>query len=338
MKKAIISLIIILVLSVVSYKLLGTPRKEVITSSSKKEVFKKIPRTSLKDVRYQIEKTEVKKTSFPKECFSSLADLSAMTIADYNGIAQSKKSFEEFFGPDCSQKIKENPLFEKLLQSSGCKFNKENAGACISLMFMLKANFIAELNEDKKPEEMTSEELAAHFVRMFYSIDKLKSEKFITNLKLIDVLYNKHMNDPEIIEAYVGYLMIGEKITGVHSVGERIDSILAESEGNSFKVDRLFVIKEILGNNLEGARVVLDGLQPKYPQEPDLHYYYAAYHWKNGHRDLALQSLNQAIAFGENCSSCRPGVYQDTRNRMANAKDKDDQLFSVSIGLNFENL
>ncbi|WPU65437.1 tetratricopeptide repeat protein [Peredibacter starrii] len=338
MKRILLGIVIISVMAIVSYKLLGTPQKAIVTNPIQKEVLKTSPRLSLKDVRYSVSKTEKKKISFPMECYSPLADLSSMTIAEYNGIAQSKKSFEDFFGKDCTDLLKDNATFDSLLKTSGCNFSTDKNGACISLMLMLKANFMAELTDNKRPEEMTSEELASHLVRMFFSMDKLKPESFVSNLKIADLLYSKHMNDPEIIEAYLGYLMIGQKITGVQSVRERIDTILAESEGNSFKVDRLLVIKEALAENLAGAREVLDGLQSKYPQEPDLHYYYAAYHWKTGNRELALASLDRAIAFGTNCRECRPSMYEETKRKLVSAKDKDDQLFSISIGLNFDNL
>lgn len=338
MKRILLGLGIILIMAVVSYKLLGTPQKAIVTNPIKKELAKTVPRISLKETRYLVSKTEKKKISFPEECFSPLADLSSMTIAEYNGIAQSKKSFEDFFGAECSKKLKENATFEALLKSSGCNFTSGKNGACISFMLMLKANFIAELTDGKNPQDMTSEELASHFVRMFFAIDKLKPESFVSNLKIVDLLYSKHMNDPDIIEAYLGYLMIGQKVTGVHSVSERIDTILAESEGNSFKVDRLLVVKEALAENLAGAREVLDSLQNKYSQEPDLHYYYAAYHWKTGNREQALQAIDQAIALGANCTSCQPSMYQETKRKLASAKDKDDNLFSISIGLNFENL
>lgn len=338
MKKIIYLLILVCLISGVTY--FNNQKAEVdpeVSLKSQEPSSKKL-RNSLKNSRYILSEKNIKKSSFPDVCRDQLVNLVGMISSEYASIITDKQSFEDFFGVDCAKALVGNKLFQKFKMNSDCDLNQTNNGSCFTLLFMLKANFIAEANEDKRPEEMTSEELAAHFTRMFFALDGLKKEEFLANLKLIDVLYNRHIDDPDVLEAYIGYMMIGQKITDDQSMMEKMESILSESEGRSFKVDRLMILKDMLHNDLLGARNSLERLSEKYPKEPELQYYYAAYHWKNGDRAMAEKYLNQAIAMGKNCSSCSPGVYQTTKKKMATASKTDQTLFSISIGLNFENL
>lgn len=339
MKKIFYLLALICLILSVTY-FFRSQKVEVVTKVSKKSQAssnKKV-RNSLRNSRYIITAENIKKSSFPDVCRDQLVNLAGMTSSEYAPALTDKQSFEDFFGPDCIKALVGNKFFQQLKKNTGCDLNQSKSGSCFTLLFMLKANFIAEANEDKRPEDMTSEELAAHFTRMFFALDGLKKEEFLSNLKLVDVLYNRHIDDPDVLEAYIGYMMIGQKITGDRTMMEKIDSILSESEGRSFKVDRLMVLKDMLHDDLRGARSSLERLSEKYPKEPELQYYYAAYHWKNGDRAMAEKYLNQAIAMGENCSQCSPELYQMTKKRMAKAPNTDQTIFSISIGLNFENL
>jgi hypothetical protein len=299
-------------------------------------------RQSLKKSKYVISKQSKSLNTFPEECSSTLTDLSAMTAEEYKELITNKKTFVTFFGEACFEKLKSNATFQELVKNSNCKVleghKEEVEGTCLTLMFMLKAYFIADHTGGKALSEMTSQELAANFVKMFFGIDKLNTETFKENLKLVDALYEMHPNDPDVLEAYLGYMMIGKQVTNEDSVSPKIDELMNGAFGESFKVDRLHVLKDVLKNDLISAKQNLDKLSTLYPKEPELAYYQAAYYWKQGNREMANTYLDKAITLGASCSYCTPGLYADTKKRLASAKTKDGKLFSISIGLNFENL
>ena len=133
-------------------------------------------------------------------------------------------------------------------------------------------------------------------------------------------------------------MMIGKKITGENSVDSKIKTIRQDFLGESFKVDRLQVLQEVLNDNLTSAKTTLDRLNEIYPKEADLAYYYAAYHWKQGDKAMAYSYLDKAVGLSKNCSYCTPSVYLDTKAKLEKSKSGDNSAFSISIGLNFENL
>lgn len=314
--------------------------KKIVEGPSKAELS--VPRQSLKKSKYVISKQAKSLNTFPEECGSSLADLSAMTIEEYKEIITNKKSFVTFFGETCFDKLKTNSTFQELVKNSNCKIlegqKEEVEGSCLTMMFMLKGYFIADHTGGKALNEMTSQELAANFVKMFFGFHKLNKESFKENLKLVNTLYEMHPNDPDVLEAYLGYMMIGKQVTNEDSVTARIDELMQSAYGESFKVDRLHILKDVLKKDLASAKQTIDKLSKLYPKEPELAYYQAAYYWKQGNRDMANSYLDKAINLGANCSYCTPGLYADTKKRLASAKTKDGKLFSISIGLNFENL
>lgn len=83
--------------------------------------------------------------------------------------------------------------------------------------------------------------------------------------------------------------------------------------GESFKVDRLHVLKDVLRDKLDTAKEKLDRLDDLYPKEPELAYYHAAYYRKVGNRNMANQYLDKAINFGSACTYCTPELYKETK-------------------------
>jgi tetratricopeptide (TPR) repeat protein len=311
-------------------------RSEELILKTSQKVVKVIPRVSLKKSKYIISAEAKSMGTFPEVCESALKDLSALTMEEYKDIVINKQTMKTFFGEECFRKLLSNKTFESLIKSSGCQSFTENS--CLTMMFMLKAFFIADHTVGKSPGEMNSQELASNFVKMFFGLDSLNKEKFQENLKLLNSFYEMHSNDPDVVEAYLGYLMIGKQITQDGSVSSKIDELLASSSGDSFKLDRLNVVKDVIENNLPSAKANLDRLKEQYPQEPDVAYYQAAYHWKQGNREMAGTYLDQAIQLSKNCISCTPDLYADTKRKLGEAQRGDDKLFAISIGLNFENL
>jgi hypothetical protein len=297
-------------------------------------------RVSLKQTRYKALKTKDVST-FPVECAKALDELAAQTMEETMIRLKSNEDFDHFFPKDCQAQLRVHKIFTDLADNSQCNFLTENftpSESCSSVLFALKAFTIADNTKDVPVSHMTSEEMAAHFVKMFFSFDQLNQEGYAKNLELINTLLERHGDDANVLEAYLGYAMIGEQITGSTIAQEKSRQILEANMGKHFKVDRLSVLQYVAKKDFGGAKVVLDRLSESYAQEPELKYYYAAYFWKQGDRVTANQYLDQAIAMGEKCSYCVPGLYKETKARMKNAKNGDDKLFSISIGLNFENL
>ncbi len=331
---------LVLITVVASYLYIAQNSKTATTPAPLSKQ-KTIPRKTLKNSKYIVSATKKVSGAFPVICDSPLRDLSAMTIEEYQSLVSNKDSLISFFGKECTDKLFKNEVFLKILKNSQCELaeneQKSNDG-CLTMMLMLKANFIAEYSQGKNLNDLDSQELAANFTKMFFELDKLTKEDFAKNLKLINRLHEMHPNDPDVLEAYLGYMMIGKMITKDDSVTGRIDELMNDHQGESFKVDRMSVLQDILKNDFESAKSTLERLEGLYPQEAELAYYQAAYHWKQKRADLANRYLDKAIKFSQNCSYCTPGVYKDTQARLVGAKPGDDRLFSVSIGLNFENL
>jgi tetratricopeptide (TPR) repeat protein len=303
-------------------------------------------RTPLKLGRYlPANKTIPSGGTFPPECHDSLRDLTGMTADEYLEILKSKNAFHSFFTSDCLSQFADSAIYQALTGNGQCRllddeyeFSNETMGFCMSFLFALKAFAIAEYARDVPIEKMTSEELAANFVKMFFSLDKLDKKTFQDNLGLLDVFYQQHGHDPNVIEAYLGYLIIGQQMIGEEMVADKIESIGSTHQGESFKLDRLLVLKSMIKGDLKNTKSALDKMGQIYPREPDLQYHYAAYFWKKGDRAQAIRYLDRAIAMGEECSYCIPALYRETKQRLVRAKPGDQNLFSVSVGLNFENL
>ena len=344
--KKIIGLIVLAFGGITLFMVLGKNKpplgQDELLKRSDKSVASRELRQSLKKSKYAIPVAAKSLNTFPEKCNASLSDLSAMTAEEYKELITNKQSFITFFGELCFEQLKLNPTFQNLIKNSQCEMfegtSESIEGNCLTMMFMLKAYFIADHTIGKTPNDMTSQELAANFVKMFFDIDKLTKETFLENLKLVNTLHEMHSNDPDILEAYLGYMMIGKQVTNESSVESRIDELMQNSVGESFKVDRLHVLKDVLKNDFRSAKQNLDKLSHLYPKEPELAYYHAAYYWKQGNKELATSYLDKAIKLGEKCSYCTPGVYAETKKKLANARTKDDKIFSISIGLNFENL
>lgn len=298
------------------------------------------PRFNLKKAKFVISKEKRIQSTLPGQCHESLKRLTSMTADEYQSLLINKTELIQFFGKDCFNKLLTNETFKRLSQDFKCDTSNEklDESPCMALLFMLKAYFIADHSLGKKTSEMTAEELAANIAKMFFDMDKLNKENFKDNLKLISALHEMYPNDPDVMEAYIGYMMIGSKITQDKSVYPLIDDAMDRSLGQSFKVDRLQVFKDILNEKLESTKQTLDKLDQLYPKEAELAYYYAAYYWKQGDRSMANNYLDKAIGLSANCSYCVPSIYHDTKQRIKTAKTGDQNLFSLSIGLNFENL
>jgi len=319
-------------------------RNTYLPSSTEIQKNSKLPSTSqrinLKQSKVIISKHVAVKSTFPQTCQDSLKDLSAMTAEEYKSILIDQNELKKFFGEICFQDLLKNEAIKKLSSGFQCDLSKEkmNEGTCMALLFMLKASFVADTSNGKNSNDMTPEELAANVAKMFFDLDNLSKENFQKNIKLINTLYELYPNDPNVAEAYLGYMMIGRKITKDDSVSEKIDDIIEKNNGESFKVDRLQVFNEAMNDKLDSAKEILDQLNEKYAREPEISYYYAAYYWKLGNREMANTYLDKAIQLGTNCSYCVPDMYKETKRKLQNAKKGDQNLFSLSIGLNFENL
>ncbi len=297
-------------------------------------------RVSLKETRYISQRTKEIST-FPKECANVLNELAGLTMEEIMVRLKSKVDFDLFFDPNCQEQLKSHKLFLTIANNSQCQFLQQDfvpSEMCSSLLFALKAYTIADNSQDVPVSHMSSDEMAAHFAKMFFSFDTLTKEGLKINMQMLDVFLDRHPNDENVLEAYVGYSMIAQQITGEKLPSEKIDAIFEKIQGQNFKVDRLSVLKNVINKDYAGAKLTLDRLNQHYAQEPELQYLYAAYHWKQGDRAQANQYLERAIAMGDKCSYCVPGLYKDTLARLKKAKNGDDQLFAISIGLNFENL
>jgi tetratricopeptide (TPR) repeat protein len=297
-------------------------------------------RINLKKSKFAISKEQQVKSSFPPICHEGLKKLTSMTADEYKSFLTDKAELIHFFGKDCLNQLITNETFQKISRDFQCnlKHEKLNENSCMSLLFIMKAYFIADSSVGKDVNEMSPEELAANIAKMFFDLDKLNKENFKENISLISALHEMYPNDPDVMEAYIGYMMIGSKITQDKSAYSIIDEIMERSSGESFKVDRLQVFQHILNERPESTKQTLDKLNQLYPKEAELAYYYSAYYWKQGNRTMANNYLDRAILLSKNCSYCAPSVYHDTKKRINNAKEKDPNLFSLSIGLNFENL
>jgi hypothetical protein len=145
-------------------------------------------RQSLKKSKYQTHLSAKSLNTFPKECDSPLSDLAAMTDEEYKDLILNKDAFIIFLGDKCSEKLTENSNFKELVTNSQCRLfedkNDGTKGSCLTMMFMLRAYFIADYTSGKTPEEMTSQELAANFVKMFFSIDKLTKDSFLAFIQV----------------------------------------------------------------------------------------------------------------------------------------------------------
>ncbi len=297
------------------------PDNEAVSSSKKDSL-----RETIKNSRYK--KEEVKTnlaSSFPESCEDSLGQLRMMTQEEYFEIMKSKEKFYEAFNEECRTEIVSSKAIKELAKNTMCNvfdakfdFKDENIyGPCSSFIFALKAYSIADNTRGVDVNKMTSQELAANFVKMFFSTEEITKENFQKNLEIIDTLYEMHSDDPNVVEAYLGYIMVAKHAMGDKTASERIDRILTNPTGDSFKVDRLGVIKSVLENDLNGAKTKLDRLNEMYQGEPELSYYYAAYHWKNGNKSMAKKYLDKAIKLGVNgCSYCTPGMYKQVRKAM----------------------
>ena len=333
------SILGLIIIGYIAYQYFG----RVITQpdSNNKTTVTPLKRQSLKQSKYIVPKLNLQSSSFPKECQTSLSNLSAMTSEEYGVMALDKKIFQEFFGLECLSGLSSNTVFKNILKNANCKIMEPEgkpSEICYTMLFMLKAHFIADHTKDKKPEDMTAQELASNFVKMFFGLDKLTKETFSSNLETIDALHRMYPNDADVLEAYLGYMMIGRQITKDHSVDAQIEELMAEADGNSFKVDRLQALRSIINNDDAGAERSLEKLSQQYPRESEVAYYQAAYYWRQGDRNLANVYLDKAIGMSDQCTYCVPSLYRETRQRIKAADDKDPNLFSVSIGLNFENL
>lgn len=269
-----------------------------------------------------------------------------MIPAEYIEIIKSKASLQSFFSNTCLEALKKNKVFNRLAKESDCnilepnfKFTEEKLnGSCSTLLFTLKAYSIADQTQNIPISQMTSQELAANFVKMFFSFDSLNKDTLNKNMDLLDQFYEMHKDDLAVVEAYLGYIMIAQQITDENQYNSKLSSILNSQKGESFKVDRLAAIKEVMQNDISKAKETLDELNSYYSKEAELQYYYAAYYWRKNDRSMANTYLDKAIKMSKNCSYCAPSMYLHTKKRIAKAEYGDKTLFSISIGLNFENL
>lgn len=277
-----------------------------------------------------------------KKCLDPMNKLTGHTFNEYIDVIKTQGSFKAFFGDDCYSNLIGSDLFDDLLKRSGCNLNSKESvdknNNCISFLFHLKSFLIVEESKEKDLAELNAAELAAHVVKMFFDLDKLDKGSFNENIKLINRLYESYPNDPDIAQAYAGYMIIGKMITKESLNNDRISNLLNDNEGLSFKIDRMRVLDEFANNDLVNAKQAIDQLKNKYPNEAEVSYYLAAYYWKQGDVLNSRAYLSDAINIGQNCSYCTNDLYKDTLKRMASAKPKDQNLFSVSIGLNFDNI
>lgn len=304
-------------------------------------------RISLKEARYTKERSKDSvKSTFPDSCESTFKDLAQMTASEYTNILVDQEQFKSFFNETCLKNLSSNELFNKYANAANCNILDPNfvfdentpQSGCSTLLFILKAQYIVDQSSGLKIEDMTSQELAAHFAKMFFNLDKLDKKSLEENMKLIDSLYNRHSDDPSVVEAYLGYMIIGQQITQESSLDSKIQETFEQSSGKSFRVDRLSILKSIVNKDLTSAKKSLDKLSQIYPNEPELKYYQAAYYWKTKNKNEALNYIKKAINMSSSCSYCTPELYKQTLENLKKAKLGQDNLFSLSIGLNFESL
>lgn len=304
-------------------------------------------RTNLKSLKYQITNSSAEKFySFSKECSESMQNLTELNSEEIFSQLSIQQNLEHLISLECQNSLKKNELFLKLSKSFQCNlFEKELLKSaksfkdkCAGLFMVLKAYTINDLSSHLSTDQLSGEELAARFVKMFFEIDTLTKDKFIENNKTMELLYEKYPNDTNVIEAYLGYLMIAGMITNYNGFDSTINEIFKDHLGENFRIDRLQIIKHVAKNKFENAKNTLEELLQFYPKEPELQYYYAAYYWNQNDRNQSLKHLEQAISLSKSCAFCTPDLYKETRMKIKNAQLGDKKLFSLSIGLNFENL
>lgn len=343
-----ITAIIILIASAIALFIFSQREKSVVANYvNKPEKKQNTNRLSLKEARYEKLNTSTEEiTVFPKSCFETLQLISKTTSDDLFNQLSTIDSVEDFFNPECLSNLKTNNLFLKLTKSFQCDFlskgfnlkEKNLKEKCAGFFMVLKAFTISDFAKNTPLNKLTGEELAAMFVKIFFSIDELTKDQFIKNNELIDTFYEMYPNDPNVIEAAIGYLMIGQMVTQYQGLAEKIEERFEKHKGESFKVDRLSIINHIAQSNLKKAKSTLDELNTHYPKEADLQYYYAAYYWEKKDRASTITYLNKAIELSKNETSGTPSLYKETKEKIKTATIGDKKLFSMSIGLNFENL
>jgi tetratricopeptide (TPR) repeat protein len=322
------AILIITIGVIISYKRKGS--SEVVTIARAKKLA---PRIKLSSSKVVIAKNQTHHSIFPKQCFERLSDLSLMTAEEYKDLAHELKTFA---GDTCFNSLVADEDFNKLLKLSNCDLKKSNDPNCMVLMFMLKAYFIADQTGYKPAAKMSSEELAAQVVRMFFDLDSLDKEKFKKHQEILNAFKELHPEDSDIREAYIGYLLVGKETLKDQTVNEKISELLEESDGSSFKLDRLGALKEMFSQDSKAFKTVLDQLSTKYSDEAELSYYYGAYYWKLGDKEKAQNYVNEAIKLSKTCSYCSPDMYKSTLSKMGPAT-KDEKVFSLSVGLKFDN-
>lgn len=347
MKKS--TLLTSLLVSLIAFYLLyGSGNEESQTFSlpisSKKEFLvnkKKKLYQGLKHTKYVPPRDVTPLSSFPKLCQESLTNLGVMTVSDYQELIETKESFSNFFGEDCLKDLQESALFKKIKANSNCSLlddKGESSPECLSLLLMLKAHFISEYTKGKLPSEMSGPELAANFIKMFSEIESLNKEKFSTNIELINTLQALYPDNLDILEPYLGYLMIGKQVTQTDGIDEILNTRLDEALGQSFRIDRLLAVKDLLSQDFEKAEATLNKLHEHYPHEPDIAYYQAAVYWKRGNKEQAVEYLNKALSLSVGCTGCTPGVYRTTKEKLSRMKPGESNPFAISFGLNFDNI
>jgi hypothetical protein len=347
MKKIIIAFSLLFLTAFIYFQQTNEPKTNSKNQTINTHLSTEKVRTNLKSLKYQITNNSPDQFySFSKECSESMKNLTELNSEEIFSQLSSDQNLENLISLECQNSLKKNELFLKLSKSFQCnlfekellKSTKSFKDKCAGLFMVLKAYTINDLSSHRSTDQLSGEELAARFVKMFFEIDSLTKDKFIENNKMIELLYEKYPNDTNVIEAYLGYLMIGGMITKYNAFDSIINEILADHLGENFRIDRLKIIKHVAKDKFENAKKTLEELLQLYPKEPELQYYYAAYYWNQNDRSQSLKHLDQAIRLSNNCAYCVPDSYKETRKKIETAQLGDKKLFALSIGLNFENL
>lgn len=336
MKKTISVLCIFALLGIGSHFLLKGVNRDKPTKLTQRSKS----RIPLKQVKYikqesSVEQKTTKTKILPDECDAFLQTVSYLTQNELFDLIQTG-NFELNLG--CKQKLTQ---MSPSLINPDCDFtpqlNKESQAKCLASLSILKAIYITDQVSAVSLRNLTDSELAAFATKAFFTInEKMKVEDYKKNLEYFKEFHERFPEDSRVIEAYVGYMLIGTKITGAQDSQTDIKNILAEQEGKNFNIDRLQVIQYAINDDFERARDAVQNLEKIYPQEADLEYYKAAYFWKMKDKTQTLYYLDLALSKAQNCALCTPGLYKDTKEKLKSAHLGQTELFSVSFSLNFE--
>ena len=342
-KNILISLVSIIAFVTLSFFLKNKNKTTFIEKTKSNKIEKereRLKRVPLKNAKYKRNKKALEENSlFPKSCVQEFDSLSSMTVDEYILLLEEGNLFHKTFSPKCLSQLKENETYKRLAKNSTCDIlspdvnlkTQEQVDECSMLLYLMKAYSIVEVSRKTSPEEMSSEELAAHVATFYSELGQLSEEKLARNLKIIDTLYEIHGDDPSVRRAYASYLVIVKQIAKATYLEERIDNAFDQNLGESFELDRLRVVEVIWAGDPEKTKAVLNTLDEYYENEPELQYFHANTHWENGNRKLAIKYLDKAIALGDECSFCDPKKYKETRLQVLEAKLKDRALFSIEV-------